>query len=136
MRKMSGRWAPVMLAASLAVTLVLAGCGGGGKGGSGGGGSDITAGDVAKGQQVFASTCSTCHGADARGLIGSGKDLVASEWVKAQSNQQLLDFLKVGRTPDDPLNTTGVLMPPKGGNPALQDGDLLDVIAYLRSLQQ
>jgi cytochrome c5 len=27
-------------------------------------------------------------------------------------------------------------MPPKGGNPALSDAQLLDIIAYMRSLQQ
>jgi mono/diheme cytochrome c family protein len=40
----------------------------------------------------------------------------------------------VGRQPTDPLNTTGQLMPAKGGNPALTDEDLYNVVAYIRSL--
>lgn len=32
------------------------------------------------------------------------------------------------------LLTTGVVMPPLGGNPALTDADLIDVIAYVRTL--
>ena len=44
-----------------------------------------------------------------------------------------LAFLKVGRMPFDPMNTTGIQMPPKGGNPLLSDQDLLDAIALLRT---
>jgi disulfide bond formation protein DsbB len=36
----------------------------------------------------------------------------------------------------DPLNTTGIAMPPKGGNPALTDGQIVDIVAYLRSIQK
>src|SRR5262249_38319697 len=46
-----------------------------------------------------------------------------------------LDFVKVGRQPWDPLNTTKVQMPPRGGNPMLSDDDLRDIIAYVRTLQ-
>jgi disulfide bond formation protein DsbB len=34
----------------------------------------------------------------------------------------------------DPLNTTGIDMPGKGGNPALTDDNILAIIAYLRTL--
>ena len=37
--------------------------------------------------------------------------------------------------PSHPDNTTGIQMPPKGGNPAMSDDDILDIIAYLRTLQ-
>ncbi len=33
-------------------------------------------------------------------------------------------------------NTTKVDMPPKGGNPALKDDDLVNIAAFLRSLQK
>ena len=45
-----------------------------------------------------------------------------------------LAFVKKGRSTSDPLNTTKVDMPPKGGNPALSDDDVLDIISYLRFL--
>lgn len=48
----------------------------------------------------------------------------------------MVAFLKVGRDPSDPLNTTGVAMPPKGGNPALSDQDLLDIVAFVRTIHQ
>jgi mono/diheme cytochrome c family protein len=91
---------------------------------------------IAHGTKVFAATCSACHGKDARGLPKNGKDLVASEFARKKTDEELLAFLKQGRDPGNPANTTGVAMPPKGGNPALSEDDLLDVIAYVRSLQK
>jgi disulfide bond formation protein DsbB len=64
-----------------------------------------------------------------------GKDLTASEFVKTNSDEALVKFLAQGRPSSDPANTTKVDMPPRGGNPALKDADLLNIAAYLRSLQ-
>lgn len=88
---------------------------------------------VAQGQTLYI-TCSGCHGPDALGIPNLGKDLVNSEFVHSLSDQDLLTFIKTGRPIWDPLNTTGVDMPPRGGNPMLTDDDLLAIIAYLRSL--
>lgn len=92
-------------------------------------------GDAATGQQKYAGTCVSCHGPDAKGMTGLGKDLTVSEFLKSKSNTEMVAFLQTGRPVSDPLNTTGVDMPPKGGNPVLTDQDLADIIAYLRSLQ-
>ena len=43
--------------------------------------------------------------------------------------------IQVGRPAGDPLNDTGVDMPPRGGNPSLSDEDLAHIVAYLRTLQ-
>lgn len=99
------------------------------------GGDAELAGFIAHGSQVFASSCSACHGKDAKGLKGNGKDLVNSDFCKSLSDDDMLAFIKKGRDPGDPANTTGVGMPAKGGNPALSDDDILDVIEYLRSLR-
>ena len=106
--------------------LVLAACGGSA--------TPAPFGDVAKGKVVFAGTCATCHGPDAKGLPNLGKDMTISEFIGGQSDDQLLAFVKTGRTTSDPLNTTGVDMPPKGGNPALTDEQLKDVVAFIRSI--
>jgi len=90
---------------------------------------------IAYGQKVYLSSCQSCHGSDARGVTGNGKNIADSAFVRDHDDDALLAFLKRGRDPSDPANTTGVGMPAKGGNPALDDDDLLDVIAYLRSLQ-
>ena len=52
------------------------------------------------------------------------------------SDEQLLAFIKTGRPTSDPANTTGVDMPPKGGNPALTDAQIVDIIAFIRTLHQ
>jgi mono/diheme cytochrome c family protein len=136
---------PYLILSLLLLLAILAACGGGG-------GSEpaqpaaqpaaqqpaaqpVSQGDPAKGKEAFA-TCAGCHGMDAKGIQGLGKDMTTSEFIKGQTDEQLLAFLKVGRPATDPLNTVGVDMPPKGGNPALSDAQLLDIIAYMRSLQQ
>jgi disulfide bond formation protein DsbB len=93
-------------------------------------------GDAAAGKTAFEGTCSACHGMDAKGVPGLGKDLTISQFVISQSEEQFLSFLKTGRPSSDPANTTGIDMPPKGGNPSLDDEDLLDIIAYIRSIHQ
>ena len=78
---------------------------------------------IAHGESQFI-LCSACHGPDGRGLPGLGKDMVTSEFIDTLSDEELLAFLIVGRPAWDPTNTTGVDMPPRGGNPALTDDDL------------
>ncbi len=87
------------------------------------------------GKLLYEQSCAACHGMDAKGLPNLGKDMTASEFMKAQSDDQLLQFIKQGRAADDPANTTKIPMPPKGGNPALDDAKLKAIITHLRSLQ-
>ena len=88
---------------------------------------------VSEGEQLFV-LCAACHGPDARGLPNLGKDLVESEFIAGLTDEALLEFIKTGRPIWDPLNTTGLDMPGKGGNPAMTDEDILAIIAYVRSL--
>ena len=92
--------------------------------------------DIAQGEAIFSSTCSACHGQDAKGLPNLGKDLTTSEYVRDNDDDTLLTLLKEGRPSGHELNTTGVDMPPKGGNPSLSEDDLMTVVAYLRSINQ
>ncbi len=94
------------------------------------------AGDAAKGEKSYMQLCIACHGPEAKGVQGLGKDLTASTFIAEKSDGEMVDFLKVGRDPGDPLNTTGVAMPPKGGNPALTEQDMQDIVAYLRTIHQ
>ena len=94
------------------------------------------AGDPAAGQAVFDSNCSACHGAAGEGVTGLGKDMTTSEFIAGKTDAELVDFIKVGRDPSDPLNSTGVAMPPKGGNPSLQDADLFNIVAFIRTIHK
>lgn len=91
---------------------------------------------IASGQKLFANSCVSCHGKDAHGMAGLGKNLVTSEFLAKLSDDDALAFVKKGRPTSDPLNTTKVDMPPKGGNPALSDDDILDILSYLRFLHK
>ncbi len=119
------------------ITLFLAACGGGAPAAPTEPPPTPTpSGDKVAGEQAFLASCSSCHGADARGLPGVGKDLVASEFTTEISDDELLTFIKNGRPTGDPANTTGIDMPPKGGNPAITDQQILDIIAFLRSIHE
>lgn len=131
----------LILMAFLALFLVA--CGGGDDGGDSSAAeepAEETAatldGDAAAGDALFQSTCSACHGPDAKGLPNLGKDMTNSEFILGSSDAELLAFIKVGRSVSDPANTTNVDMPPKGGNPALSDEDLADIIAFMRTLEE
>jgi disulfide bond formation protein DsbB len=125
----------------LASGLLFAACGGGSE--ETGSGSDTTASDSgggsgasADGKKVYDSTCTSCHGPDAKGLPNLGKDLTTSAFTADMTDEEVVAFIKAGRGADDPANTTGVAMPPKGGNPALTDEDLAAVVAYVRTLEE
>ena len=69
-------------------------------------------------------------------MPGLGKDMTTSEFIKGLSDGELVEFIKKGRTIEDPMNTTGIAMPPKGMNVALSDDDILAIVKFIRSLSQ
>lgn len=96
--------------------------------------AEVNASSVRTGQRLFGSSCSSCHGYDAKGLPGNGKTLINSTFVNSLSDQALIAFIVTGRTPNDAANTTGVNMPAKGGNLSLSDADLQSIVDYIRGL--
>jgi mono/diheme cytochrome c family protein len=100
---------------------------------AGPGGVDVTG---LPGHDLFIASCSACHGADANGVEGAGVALLGSDFVNAKGDKDLLNFIKSGRPVWDPESKTGVDMPPKGGNPALGEDQINEIIAYLRSLNE
>ena len=57
------------------------------------------------------TSCIACHGVDARGVEGLGISLVDSEFAGSATPEELTEFLKVGRRPNDPASITGRTMP-------------------------
>jgi len=126
---------------TIVLALVLVACGGGGSEDpaeepASSSDQPVSEGDAAAGATLFQGTCSACHGTDGKGLPNLGKDFTGSEFVRSSSDAELLAFVKIGRPAGDPANDTGVDMPPKGGNPALSEEDILDIIAHVRTLQE
>jgi len=96
----------------------------------------VAKGDATQGKASFVMTCAACHGPEGKGVKNLGKDMTVSTFIAGKSDDELLAFIKTGRPVDDPLNTTGVLMPPKGGNPAMKDEELLNIIAFIRTINK
>lgn len=138
----------IILALMVTLALVLVACGGesadtgnGNEEPAAGNGDSgevetVSAGDPVAGEEQYNQVCIACHGPGGEGVEGLGKPFTTSEFVASQSDQELLEFIKQGRPIDHPDNTTGVDMPPKGGNPALTDDQIMDIIAYIRTLQE
>lgn len=89
---------------------------------------------VTRGKTLFSQTCSVCHGPDGKGVPNLGKDLVDSKFIAQQTDDQLLEYVQKGRAANDPLNTTGIAMPARAGNPSLTDDQIRDIIAYIRTI--
>lgn len=96
----------------------------------------IEPGDPEHGGKLFGATCAACHGRDAAGLPKLGPSLHESTFISSLNDSGVVAFLKVGRATDDPRNTTGLVMPAKGGNPLLSDQDLADIASLLRTFQE
>jgi disulfide bond formation protein DsbB len=119
------------------VSLALVACGGGGEpAAEGPQPTPTSAGDAVAGKATFDTVCIACHGPGGVGVEGLGKPFTTSEFLLTVNDQELLEFIKTGRPISHPDNTTGVDMPPKGGNPALTDDQLIDIIAYIRTLHE
>lgn len=132
--------AAVALVAVLAVVTVWGAFAGAGASRYGAAAPAIPAGldaaAVTRGKAAYMTTCIACHGEHGEAKPGLGKDLGHSEFFNGLTDDEAVKFLMVGRGPSDPLNSTGVQMPPKGGNPALSNDDLADIVAFVRSLKQ
>jgi mono/diheme cytochrome c family protein len=122
----------LVLVLAVAVALVAAGCGSDSV--------DVTttaaAGTpTAHGQQLAGQSCSSCHGESFEGVKSLGPALTDNGFIQDHADDELIDFIKVGRARDAQDNETGIAMPPYGGNTRLTDDDLADIILFLRTLQ-
>lgn len=88
------------------------------------------------GYDLFVASCAACHGQGGEGMESLGLPLTTSGFVRSQSDKDLITFIKMGRASWDESNTTGIDMPPKGGNPAITDDQLQTVVDYIRALQK
>jgi disulfide bond formation protein DsbB len=128
-----------LLLIAFAALCLSAGCGPSES--SGGGGAAVSAAthrasDARYGELLYAGSCKSCHGARGQGMPHQGVDLRGSTFIAARDDQQLIAFIKKGRLPGDPESVQGLIMPPRGGNPALDDTSLAHIVAFLRQIQQ
>jgi mono/diheme cytochrome c family protein len=99
---------------------------------AGGSGSATHSGNASAGAAVFNQTCVACHGSDGKGIMPGMPDFTQSGGVLSLPTKTLeariTDGFSDGNAP--------MAMPPKGNNPSLTQGDIRNVIAYLRSTFQ
>lgn len=88
---------------------------------------------LAQARTDYLRTCAMCHGPQGQGVGSLGNSLVDTKFMRTTSDEEMTEFLKVGRLPNDPANTTGMLMPPRGANPSLTDEDLKNIVLYMRT---
>jgi cytochrome c6 len=81
------------------------------------------AADIVRGGQTYALHCASCHGPAGQGVIPGAPKFNRGERLM-QSDLTLLETVRRGRN----------AMPPFNG--VLRDREILDVIAYLRTLQR
>jgi disulfide bond formation protein DsbB len=98
--------------------------------------ASLVGGTAGIGHELFIASCAACHGTSGEGLDGLGKPLDSSLFVDSKSDEELIAFIKTGRPLWDAENTTGLDMPPKGGNPAITDKQLTDIVDYVRSIHK
>lgn len=129
------------LALPLLLTLGLVSCGGGDKTDDNAAGdgdapsaeSTAVKGDAAHGQQLYAQTCSPCHGPGGKGdgpaaatLNPKPADHTSKAVIGARTDEELHNIIKMGG---------GVVgKPTMPATPQFSDKDVADVIAYLRQI--
>lgn len=87
------------------------------------------------GKLLFQQSCAWCHGANAQGLPHQGLPLDSSPFIAGHNDDAMLQFLRHGRQPTDPLSKLKLAMPARG-SPPLRDNDLQQVIGFLREVQR
>ncbi len=92
-------------------------------------------GDPDKGRIIFRLYCGACHGSAGKGdgpgvgtLNPKPRDMTDAVYMRKLDDQYLHEVIAEGGTARD----KSPAMPP--WSPPLKDGDILDVIAYIRSM--
>ena len=84
---------------------------------------------VDAGKKVFMTTCFACHGADGKGMVPGTPNLLGEKSPLLQESSILKErILKGYQSKGSPL-----AMPPKGGNPALTEKEIDDVIVFMKA---
>lgn len=88
------------------------------------------------GHNAYQINCASCHGVNDGTIQANliGKMLVNNTFIQSNDDDTIAQMISNGRTVDDPLNTSGIAMPARGGNPRLTDEEVYNIVAYLRTL--
>ncbi len=94
-------------------------------------GSTQVAAVISKGataKETYDKTCIACHGGDGKGAFPGTPDFTSGDGVLAKSDSVLMDHITNGfQSEGSPM-----AMPPKGGNPNLDNAGIKAVLSYIR----
>ena len=80
------------------------------------------------GEETYKKTCVACHGGDGKGAFPGTPNFTDSSGALSQSDEVLINHITNGfQSPGSPM-----AMPPKGGNPNLDDPSIKAVLVYIR----
>lgn len=79
------------------------------------------------GKAVYEQTCIACHGADGQGKLPGIPDLTKADGRLSKPESDLVLNIMEGYESSDSL----MAMPAKGGNPALSETDIWNVVQYM-----
>ncbi len=88
----------------------------------------VFASDADRGKVIYNTTCAVCHGIDGTGDMPGVSDLTKEGGGLHQDDKVLLSRMLNGYQAPG----SGMVMPPRCGNPALTESDLNDVLKYMR----
>jgi len=84
---------------------------------------------VDAGKKIFMTTCFACHGVDGKGLVPGTPDLTNDKSPLLQESAVLKERVLKGYQSKGSL----LAMPPMGGNPALKENEIDDVLVFMKS---
>jgi mono/diheme cytochrome c family protein len=87
-----------------------------------------------EGQTTYLRFCAVCHGPNGEGVESLGKGFRDDDFIPTLTDEELADFIMLGRDVDDPRNETGIEMLPYGGQPYLDDTQIEELVAYIRAI--
>lgn len=88
----------------------------------------VSAMSATSGEDMYMTSCATCHGDDGTGEMPGVADLsINTQWTQ-MSDEKLIVHLSKGISRPGAAMT----MPPKGGNPDLSNADLTKIITFMR----
>ncbi len=119
---------PALLLAAIALTLVVASCGG--TGSDSASATPIGPGDATAGKQVYGDYCAACHGRDFEGSVQGPSHLDAHFEPATTTDQDYRNAIHDGveESTYDFGNMPAIR--------SLDDQQVADVIAYIRSVQE
>lgn len=94
-----------------------------------------TPSSAGNGETLYSQYCASCHGDNGEGQEGLGTALADSPNVSGMTDIELKALIRDGRAAGAPDNRTGIAMPGIGTASNLTEGQIEDIISYIKAWQ-